>query len=273
MELVVFDLDGTLLDESSQISMFTRDTLRLLSRRGIAYTVATGRNLHSAQEIIHGHGFDLPHIYTNGVLVWDPRVAALSLANFLTVPEVNHVVRAAARANLTPFVRSMDQDHRHFVFHPPVRHSAEQKLLDVFKRRTDTPIRPLAQMPADAQITNISMLGELAAIEGVQMSISDEAHLVAYAGIAMENRALRWIDIHHSNASKGNAVTQLREQLGITRTLCFGDSDNDLSMFAIADESYATDNAKAHVKTAATSVIGHHHSDGVARFLRDRFDL
>ncbi|MEX1197864.1 MAG: HAD-IIB family hydrolase [Pseudohongiellaceae bacterium] len=273
MELVVFDLDGTLLDGTSQISPFTRETLRLLTGRGIAFTVATGRNRYSAQDIIHGHGFVLPHIYTNGVLVWDPRIESLSLANFLTVPEADHVVRAAAHADLTPFVHTVDDEYRHAIFHPPLRHRAEENLLAVFTSRTATPVHPLQQMPGNAQITNINMLGEPAAVEKVERDISNEAHLVAYSGPAIENRSLKWIDIHHSNASKGNAVTALREQLGITRTLCFGDGDNDLSMFAIADESYAPENAAADIRTAATAVIGHHDSDGVAKFLRERFDL
>ena len=43
MDLVVFDLDGTLLNGASQVSEHTRDTLAGLRERGIAYTVATGR--------------------------------------------------------------------------------------------------------------------------------------------------------------------------------------------------------------------------------------
>lgn len=50
-------------------------------------------------------------------------------------------------------------------------------------------------------------------------------------------------------------------------------TDNDLSMFKLADEAYAPSNAKPYIKDAATSVIGHHDEDGIARFLRERFSL
>lgn len=273
MELLVFDLDGTLLNESSRISDFTRETLQLLTANNIAYTVATGRNLQAARDIINGHGFELPHVYTNGVMIWDPRKQALSLGNFLTVAEAQHILKAATRADLTPFVHTVEVGNQHVIYHPPTRHTPEEKLLAMFASRAQNAIKPLTALPADAQITNINMIGEYAAVERVAMDISTEDHLVAYSGPAMENRALKWIDIHHSLASKGSAVTALREQLGISRVVCFGDSDNDLSMFAIADESYAPDNAKDPVKQAATSVIGHHDADGVALFLRDRFNL
>ena len=38
-------------------------------------------------------------------------------------------------------------------------------------------------------------------------------------------------------------------------------------------ESYAMDNADQELKDIATRIIGHHDEDGVALFLRDRFNL
>ena len=83
----------------------------------------------------------------------------------------------------------------------------------------------------------------------------------------------RWLDVHHTDASKGGAIESFKELLGFERVICFGDSDNDLSMFEAADESYAPANATDHIKSAATAVIGHHDEEGIARFLRERFAL
>ena len=69
MELVVFDLDGTLLNRKSAISDYTSETLKLLTERDIAYTVATGRTLHGARAILEGHCFRLPQAYKNGVMI------------------------------------------------------------------------------------------------------------------------------------------------------------------------------------------------------------
>ena len=96
---------------------------------------------------------------------------------------------------------------------------------------------------------------------------------MAYTGTAQEGQALRWIDIHHVDGSKGRAVEDLRLRLGLGKVICFGDSDNDLSMFARADESYAPANAAERIREAATAVIGHHDEDGIAHFLRERFSL
>ena len=113
--------------------------------------------------------------------------------------------------------------------------------------------------------------GDGAKIEAVFRDVNDEPNLVAYSGVALEGEQWRWLDVHHSDASKGGAIESLKALLGIERVICFGDSDNDLSMFAIADEAYAPSNAKAEVLEAATATIGHHDEDGIARFLRRRF--
>jgi hydroxymethylpyrimidine pyrophosphatase-like HAD family hydrolase len=68
-------------------------------------------------------------------------------------------------------------------------------------------------------------------------------------------------------------VPTLKDLLGLERVICFGDSDNDLSMFEAADEGYAPANANDIIKSAATAVIGHHDEEGIARFLRERFAL
>ena len=63
MDLIVFDLDGTLLNSTSEISPFTKETLTLLGEKGIAYTLATGRTMLSAESILEGNNFDLPQAY------------------------------------------------------------------------------------------------------------------------------------------------------------------------------------------------------------------
>lgn len=273
MELIVFDLDGTLLNGAGALSPFTRQTLAALSDRGVAYTVATGRTLHAARNLLEGHGFALPQVYKNGVLIWNPATDAYAHRNFLTLAEIQHVLEAILGQNITPFVFTFEPGKRHAVYHPPLQSEIEEKLAREFGLREGVKVLPAAQLPATAEITNISALGAAAAIDRIEQLIADEPQLVAYAGEAWEGQGWRWIDIHHTDASKGAAVDSLRAELGVKKVVCFGDSDNDLSLFATADESYAPSNAAAHVQRAATAVIGHHDEDGIARFLAERFDL
>ena len=273
MELIVFDLDGTLLNQESAISDYTSDTLRLLAEHEIAYTVATGRTLHSARAILEGHQFLLPQAYKNGVMIWHPEQRRFSSGAMLTADELDHIVQACIRQDVTPLVFTLDQDQECTVYHPPLRSEVEHLLNRNLGIEDKIRTRALDELPADAVITHVNSIGHSEAIKAVLQSVNDEPHLVAYSGFAWEGRQWRWLDIHHSEASKGGAIKEMKDLLGIERVICFGDSDNDLSMFEMADESYAPANANDAIKSAATAVIGHHDEEGIARFLRERFAL
>ncbi len=273
MELVVFDLDGTLLNRESAISDYTSETLKLLTERDIAYTVATGRTLHGARAILEGHQFQLPQAYKNGVLIWHPETKSFSAGAMLTPDELDNVVNACITQGLTPFLYTLDEDDESTVYHPPTLTDIERELIRTIGIEETVAVRALDELPADASITHVNAIGNGEAIQSVLRSVNDEPHLVAYSGIALEGDQWRWLDLHHSDASKGGAIGTLKRLLGLERVICFGDSDNDLSMFEAADESYAPANANDSIKSAATSVIGHHDDEGIARFLRERFAL
>ncbi|MEM8547231.1 MAG: HAD family hydrolase [Pseudomonadota bacterium] len=273
MELVVFDLDGTLLNRESVISDFTRETLELLAGRQIAYTVATGRTLHASRDILAGHGFILPQAYKNGVVIWNPDLGHFSHHNMLTTDELQHVMSACDANDITPFVFTLVGNNDHAVYHAEPRNNAEQYIVNEYSVRRGLQSRPIESLQGTDQICNVSAVGATDSIRAITDAVKNEDHLVAYWGMALETKDLSWLDIHHSDASKGSAIVTLKELLGIERVVCFGDSDNDLSMFAQADESYAPSNAKNYVKERATAVIGHHDEDGIARFLRERFSL
>lgn len=273
MELVVFDLDGTLLNRNGRISSYTKNTLKLLASKGIAYTVATGRTLHSAQEIIDGHGFHLPHIYSNGAIIWDPSVESLSLKTSLTFTEVEHIIEATLSQGVCPFITAIDLQNNHYIFHYPVKNTDEERLLAGIRSRPHTLVYSIEDMPSNMRITNISILALCEKVDAIQSKIADEPHLVAYSSEAIEGGGLKWMDILHSEASKGGAIDLLRQNLGVSKIVCFGDSQNDVSMFEMADECYAPENASPLIKSLATEIIGHHDADGIAHYLRYRFNL
>jgi Cof subfamily protein (haloacid dehalogenase superfamily) len=273
MELIVFDLDGTLLNRDSTISEYTSETLKLLAKREIAYTVATGRTLHGARAILEGHSFTLPQAFKNGVLIWHPLQQKFSSSMTLTTSELDNVVSACVRCGVTPFVFTLDRDEESTMYHPVLRTEADFELVRNFGLERNIRMRALDELPDDAAVTHINSIGAPDVIQMVVKCVEDEAHLVAYSGLAREGADWHWLDVHHSEASKGGAIETLKGLLGLERVICFGDSDNDLSMFEAADEAYAPANANDEIKSAATAVIGHHDEEGIAHYLRERFAL
>ena len=272
MNLIFFDLDGTLLNSASEISPFTKETLVLLDEKNIAYTVATGRTMLSAKSILKNHDFVLPQIYNNGVTISDPKSQELILEHLLGSQEISSVVDLAISQEITPFVHAIDDQH-YFNYHSAPRHKVEEDLINTRYCHADAKILPIEELTATSQVTNISMIGVAEAINPILQELKKKPNLVFYSGPAIEGDQFRWVDIHHCAASKGAAVATIKNRLGATNVICFGDSDNDLSMFELADESYAPENAKVNIKQLANAVIRNNYEDGVAHFLRERFSL
>jgi hydroxymethylpyrimidine pyrophosphatase-like HAD family hydrolase len=235
--------------------------------------VATGRTLHGARAILEGHAFQLPQAYKNGVMIWHPDSKRISSGATLTPSELDNVVRACLGQGVTPFVFTLDEDDEATVYHAPVLSDIERRLIRSISIEEHKRVRALEMLPADATVTHVNSIGDGEAIKAVLRTVNDEPNLVAYSGIALEGEPWRWLDVHHSDASKGGAIETMKQLLGLERVICFGDSDNDLSMFEVADESYAPANANDSIKSAATAVIGHHDEEGIAHFLRERFAL
>lgn len=276
MDIIFFDLDGTLLNKSSEITPYTRDTLAMLRERGIVHTVATGRTMLSAQRVLGDYSFELPSIFSNGVTIWDPRNNALQLDNLLSRAESQRIIESAMKHGLAPFIHTITttpNHHEHTVFHGELTSGIEKSLVDHHFSHADMGLKPLTTLGDLHNVTNISMIGNTTTVKRVYDELMQFDGLIAYSGPALEGDAYSWIDVHHRLANKGSAVDSLKATLGASNVICFGDSYNDASMFELADESYAPLNAKDEIKAMANEVIGHHDKDGVARFLRERFDL
>ena len=273
MTLVVFDMDRTLLNAQSQISAYTRDTLRMMRREGIDYTIATGRTLQAALQPLDDHGFDRSMVLKNGAVIWEPSQGSYSHHHLLTPSEVNNVIGIFTQNLLTPFVFTLEQGERHAVYHAPLKEGYETKLAHLFEKERELPLQRIEEMPQDAHVINVSAMGTQEAVNRVVDFVAHHPHLVAYSGIALKEQGLAWLDVHHSEGSKGNGVSHIAKRAGYTEIIAFGDGDNDLSLFEVATEAYAVANADDELKEIATQIIGHHDEDGVAQFLRERFNL
>lgn len=272
MELVAFDLDGTLLNKHQRLSEYTIETLERLKAAGIFYTVATGRTHFAAMSCIEGHNFPHWQIFKNGVEWWNPNQNEYRHRSLLSQSHITDVLSSFEDNQVTPFIFCLEEDGSHHVYHPPLNNPLSNSVADQLNNKHMN-LHPLTELSHTARITNISAMGHPEFIGNIIQASQQHTHLTAYSGGGIYNPDAHWLDIHHSNVCKGSALKELKDEIGAKTMLVFGDGDNDLSMFSTADEAFATENASLHVKEAATSIIGHHDEDGVARYLRKRYDL
>ena len=77
------------------------------------------------------------------------------------------------------------------------------------------------------------------------------------------------MEIMPKEATKSNAIKQLKDKLGCDKLVVFGDGKNDIDMFECADVAYAVENAHEELKKYATGIIGANDEDGVAKWLEE----
>ena len=78
---IVSDLDGTLLNENHKVSPYTRETIKLLLKKGIKFYIATGRSYLGAKEVMEEIGLKIPLITSNGTRILDESGAEIYVNN------------------------------------------------------------------------------------------------------------------------------------------------------------------------------------------------
>lgn len=89
--------------------------------------------------------------------------------------------------------------------------------------------------------------------------------------VKMTLAGIQWLDCVPKDAGKAGAVAFIQNYFHIqpSETIVFGDNQNDMEMFSLAEKSYAVSNAREEVKQAATCVCEEYFKDGVLKVLKN----
>jgi hydroxymethylpyrimidine pyrophosphatase-like HAD family hydrolase len=243
---------------------------RLVGERGLLLTYATARSFRRTAPVVGTEIWRVPVIVHNGAFSVHPRSGRPRRTHLLAPEAVAAAIVAATRHGLCPAVFSLRDglDRVQWV------------------RGHETPAlgRFLADRPGDPRFAPVGSPDELATHGVFAIAVMDTPGPVAAvvadldaAGAAPGRTVSQdahhpedtWLEIGAPDASKAGEALALRDELGADRLVCFGDNHNDLSLFAVADESYAVANAAAAVRAAATAVIRSNAESGVVRWLEE----
>jgi len=270
-ELLVFDLDGTLLDPFEKLSAVTRKALSELDRLGINWTIATGRMPHGALESLPDLHFKHAQVYKNGVLLWDLNADKIISKMPMDKDEVIEVCKRLRLHGINPWINTIDHDDIIGAIIASVSTPNEKQRADFLHDQGITVQREADFSDIRDHVLNIFVATDNAAVLGMAEELADLPGVAVFAGHDMYHSGGYWMDIHHAGGTKGDAVKLIQTQLGARKMICFGDSDNDLSMFRLADESYAMGQGLDELKAIATATIGSNVDDGIAHFLAARY--
>ena len=262
VELVLCDMDGTLLMPDHSISPRTFAAVKALQQAGVYFTLATGRPPRAMREQIKQLGIELPTAAFNGGVLVNadgsylqshhvPFDAVRATLNMLALHDVEVWVFADDQWLLRDARGAMvAQEQNALGFAPQVVASFEPYL-----QRVDKIVAASRNAPLLVELER-QLQGEL---DGQALASRSQAF---------------YLDITALKANKGDALITLAGLLGVplARTAAIGDGGNDPAMFKCAGLSIAMGQAEPQIRKQAMQVTGSHLEDGLAQAV-ERFIL
>lgn len=263
--LYVSDLDGTLLRSNERTSDYTNQTINALTEKGVLFSYATARSLVTAQKVTKGMTAAFPLIVYNGAYIRDNVTGDVLLSNAFDASS-DAVLQALMEADVYPIVYAWVDGVEHFSWIPE---KSSKAVLDFVATRKGDPrarIVHTVEELIEGERFYFTCIDDESKLLPLYERFRDTEHCIYQRDIYSGEQ---WLEIMPKNASKSNAARQLKQQLHCDRLVAFGDGINDIDLFELADECYATANAHPELKKHATAVIACNDEDGVAHWLAE----
>lgn len=269
MTLYISDLDGTLLNKNDNLSEETIKMLKTKIEEGLQFTIATGRSLFYAKKYIDELGIKLPVVLSNGVYVYDPVSQEYLTKNSLDYETAMKFLKLCDEQKFQTFIYAINDNVGERIYHKKLLTGCMKQ---VYYRRIKFGDRRQTLIDTyntinDKVITSISILDKEAILRPLYEEVRKKFSVISYFMEDHHYPGYFWLEIYGPNTSKGDGVEYIKNLLNAKNTVCFGDSNNDISMFEVAHRAYAVANASDFVKGKAHGVIGTNNENSVARFI------
>ena len=261
--LYVSDLDGTLLQSNAEMSEYTVQALNELVEQGMLFSYATARSYITAGKVTKGLDARIPLIVYNGAFIIDNATGEILLSNYFDA-SVRELLDDLIAHGIYPLVYSYIDSVEKFSYVEDRCTEGMRAFLEM--RRGDRRTHPVEHAAGlyEGQIFYISCMDDEEKLAPFYEKYRQKHHCVFSQEIYTKQQ---WLELLPKEATKANAIRQLKEYLQCDRLVVFGDGKNDIDMFQAADECYAVENAVEELKAIATGVIGSNDADGVVKWL------
>ena len=262
--LYVSDLDGTLLRSDERTSDFTNKVINRMTANGMLFSYATARSIITAKKVTKGLDAKIPLIVYNGAFIIDNASGEILKANYFNRSSVRELLDRLFENHIYPIVYAYIDGKEKFSYIPELSTSGMKKFTDSRKGDVRENAVESVEELKKGEIFYITCIDDPEKLYPIYKQYQEKYHCVYQTDIYTKDQ---WLEIMPMEASKANAIQQLKAMFNCEKVVVFGDGKNDIDMFEIADEGYAVSNAHETLKEKATGIIGSNDEDGVAKWL------
>lgn len=267
--LYVTDMDGTLLDNNSRVSLESADIISRLTDRGALITVATARTAATVEPLLAHTRIALPAIVMTGAAMWDRQSQRYTDVHFMSGSTATLVREVCRQHGIEAFEYTMVGDRMLHVYQPAVMSARARAFADERRHLRGKVFMPgdADRLSSDAPTVLFFAMGDNDRIRAVADRLSQVAECSAGVYSDSKDRTLSLLEVFGPGVSKAGAMRLLAERTGADRIVAFGDNINDLSMLSRADCAIAVANAMPEVRRMANRIIGSNANSSVARYI------
>lgn len=259
-KLIAIDIDGTLINDRHEVTEEVFDAIQAARKKGVKVVLCTGRpigGVHRYIEELQLNGEGDYVITYNGALVQNTYTKEIVFQCSLSYNDLKRLYELSVE--LGSPMHFFDTER----MYTPNKDISKYTVFESSLTQVPLHYRTIQEIPEDIVIPKIMFIDEPEKLEktitAIPASIRESYSLVKSMPFFYE--------ILHKNVSKGYAVKQLAEKLGIKReeVMAIGDNGNDLSMIEYAGCGVAMGNAIPELKQVARFVTSSNNENGVAR--------
>lgn len=264
IKLIAVDVDGTLLNNKSELSARNETALRKAIAQGVQIVLATGKTRNSTLRFIEKLSLDAPGIYLQGLTIyegdgtvkWQQSLNPSLARQVITFAEDRGFV-VIAYNGMRIMVRTLTEGIK--------------DMMVKYHEAVPDAVGSLQNMLNDTPINKLMIVGEPHAIKSLRWNLNLQ---VGSGGRVIQAGLPEMLEVLPPNCSKGAALRILLKDLHVSpdNVLAIGDAENDIEMIQLAGIGVAMGHAAQPVKDAADSVVGSNDEDGVAQAI-ERFVL
>jgi Cof subfamily protein (haloacid dehalogenase superfamily) len=246
LQLLVCDLDGTLLEPDGSISDRTRSAVAAVRQAGIRVAVATGRVPIGIAKVVRALDLDGPQITMHGALVTAPTDGETVFSVTLGPEQVDELLQVASEIDL-PVLLCYPDGFR--------TNDLRQEVIDLFVPFNE-PLPELVDDLATLRASHPHKIAIWTGAEGYQQALVMARERLGdrYSITSGDNRS---IELLAPGVDKGRAADALARWMGVSldEVGAIGDGTNDIELLSAAHRSVAMRHARPEVRDAADLVV------------------
>lgn len=258
IRLIASDMDGTLLDERSQVPPETFELIHELRRRGVIFVASSGRRYRTLRSFFEPVADEMDYVASLGTQVYaDGKLLDREVFSTVAIRRLFETCQLFDCLHLALY----DATHT-FLLNDQ----------SAYVRELDKDL-PEAQCVYDPPSPDVSIIKAAVCCDRPDQ-IMDMAYVLERElseWFTFLPSGSRWIDVTPRHVSKATGLEQVLRYYGIDRSeaLAFGDSMNDYAMLRYVGHPYVMDNARYGVKQIAQRVIGSNAEHAVQVAMRE----